>query len=89
MSYIQGKPLSPEVKKFIVSVKQYFDRNKADFGQTELSSQMTADALGIGVATVHRVIAEYNKNPPLGNVPQTRGRPSYSINASHETYDRN
>ena len=45
MFYIQGKPLSPEVRKFIVSVKQYFDRNKADFGQTELSSQMTADAL--------------------------------------------
>jgi transposase len=90
MFYIQGKPLSPEVRKFIVSVKQYFDRNKADFGQTELSSQMTADALSIGVATVNRVIADYNKDPRLlDKVPQTRGRPCYSINASHETAVRN
>jgi transposase len=90
MYYIQGKPLSSEVKKFIVSVKQYFDRNKADFGQTELSSQMTADALSIGVATVNRVIAEYNKDPRLlDKAPQTRGRPSYSISASHETAVRN
>jgi transposase len=90
MYYIQGKPLSSEVKKFIVSVKQYFDRNKADFGQTELSSQLTADALSIGVATVNRVIAEYNKDPRLlDKAPQTRGRPSYSISASHETAVRN
>ena len=90
MYYIQGKPLSSEVKKFIVSVKQYFDRNKADNGQTELSSQMTADALSIGVATVNRVMAEYNKDPRLlDKAPQTRGRPSYSISASHETAVRN
>jgi transposase len=90
MYYIQGKPLSPEVKKFIVSVKQYFDRNKADFGQTELSSQMAADALSIGIATVNRVIAEYNKDPRLlDKAPQTRGRPGHSINESHETAVRN
>lgn len=86
MSHTKGKPLSSEVKKFIVSVKQYFDRNKADFGQTELSAQMTADALGIGAATVHRVMADYNKDPSLlDKVTQRRGRPSYSVNASHET----
>jgi len=90
MSHIQGKPLSAEVKKFIVSVKQYFDRNKADFGQTALSSQMAADALGIGIATVNRVMADYNKDPRLlYKEPQPRGRPSYSINESHETAVRN
>lgn len=86
MSHTRGKPLNSEVKKLIVSVKQYFDRNKADFRQTELSAQMTADALGIGVATVHRVMADYNKDPGLlDKVTERRGRPSYSVNASHET----
>lgn len=85
MYHTKGKPLSSEVKKFIVSVKQYFDRNKADFRQTELSAQMTADALGIGVATVHRVMADYNKDPSLlDKETQRRGQPSYSVNASHE-----
>src|SRR4030043_466973 len=90
MFYTQGKPLSPEVKKFIVSVKQYFDRNKTDFGQTALSSEMTADALGIGLATVNRVMADYSKDPGLlYKVPQPKGRPSYSINESHEAAVRN
>lgn len=38
--------ISSEVKKFIVSIKQYFDRNKPNFGQTVSSSQMTAGLLG-------------------------------------------
>ena len=56
MKYIRGKPLEPGEKRAIVSVKGYFDRNKKEFGLSESSAQLTADALEIGVSTVKRVM---------------------------------
>ena len=63
MAYTKGSPLCPEEKKLLVSVKHYFDRNKSEFGASESSVQMTADALGVGLATVNRVMASYHKDP--------------------------
>ncbi len=85
MSYTKGRPLCPEEKKLLVSVKHYFDRNKSEFGSSESSAQMTADALGIGLATVNRVMANYRKDPDSMNAPpQLRGRPTYSVDISHQ-----
>ena len=85
MSYTKGKPLCPEEKRLLVSVKHYFDRNKSECGLSESSAQMTADALGIGLATVHRVMANYRKDPDsLDAPPQLRGRPTYSVDVSHQ-----
>jgi transposase len=85
MSYTKGRPLSPEEKKLLVSVKHYFDRNKSEFGSSESSVQMTADALGVGLATVNRVMASYHKDPDrLDAPPQFRGRPAYSVDVSHQ-----
>jgi transposase len=85
MPSIRGKPLYPGEKHLLVSVKHYFDRNKSDFGCKESSAQMTADALGLGLATVNRVIAAYHKDPESLNAPaQPRGRPAYSIAGSHQ-----
>jgi transposase len=85
MSYTKGRPLCPEEKKLLVSVKQYFDRNKSEFTSSESSAQMTADALGIGLATVNRVMANYRKDPDSLNAPpQLRGRPTYSVDGSHQ-----
>ena len=85
MSYTKGRPLSPEEKKLLVSVKHYFDRNKSEFGSSETSAQMTADALGVGLATVNRVMANYHKDPDSLNAPpQLRGRPTYSVDVSHQ-----
>ena len=85
MPYIKGKPLFPEEKKLLVSVKHYFDRNKSDFGCKESSAQMTADALGLGLATVNRVMANYHRDPDSVNArPQSRGRPAYAIDSSHQ-----
>ncbi len=85
MSYTKGRPLCPEEKQLLVSVKHYFDRNKSEFGSSESSAQMTADALGIGLATVHRVMASYRKDPESLNAPpQLRGRPIYSVDVSHQ-----
>lgn len=85
MPPVRGKPLCPQEKNLLVSVKHYFDRNKSDFGCKESSAQMTADALGLGLATVNRVMAAYRRDPKsLDALPQRRGRPAYSIEASHQ-----
>jgi len=79
----RGRPLSPETKKLVVSVKQYFDGKK--FKPMEPSVKRTADAFGIGVATVKRVMADYNRDPKLLDEPaKTRGRPVHAVSATHQ-----
>jgi transposase len=83
MDRSQGKPLSPDVKECIVLLKQYFDRNRPTVGPKDLSAQMVADALNVGLATVNRVMASYNKDPnSLNALPKIRGRPDYAVDAS-------
>jgi transposase len=83
MNSSRGKPLTPETKKIVVSVKQYFDRNKLI--PREPSVKRTANALGIGIATVKRIMANYNRDPNLLDEPtKMRGHPSYAINASYQ-----
>jgi len=85
MTNTKGKPLYPEEKQLLISVKHYFDRNKEEFGARESAAQMTSDALEIGLATVNRVMAAYRKNPnSIKTPPQIRGHPSYSIDISHQ-----
>lgn len=79
----RGKPLTPEIKKITVNVKQYFDQNK--FMPLEPSVKRTADALGIGVASVKRIMADYNRNPNLLDEPtKPRGRPNYAVSVSYQ-----
>ncbi len=78
----RGKALSPEIKKLIVSAKQYFDKNKLT--PKEPSVKRTADAFGIGIATVKRIMADYNRDPNLLDKPKKmRGRPTHAVSASH------
>ena len=82
-SSVRGKPLTPEVKKVIVSVKHYFDRD--DRKRARLSAQRTAKAVGIGIATVKRIMAEYNRDPNcLDKPPSLRGRRGFAVSASHQ-----
>jgi hypothetical protein len=79
----RGKPLTPEMKKIAVSVKQYFDRNK--FDPIEPSTKRTADALGIGLATVKRIVADYNRDPKLlEECAKIRGRPVHAVSVSYQ-----
>lgn len=79
----QGRPLTPEEKYCVVTIKQYFDRNKDLFADGISSTQLTADAFGIGLATVMRIMASYNKDPNSLNKPlQAKGRPAYAVSAS-------
>lgn len=83
MSSIQGKPLTPEAKKLIVSIKCFFDQNKKKMGKP--SAECTSEAAGIGIATVKRIMADYNRDPNLLNKPPSmRGRRSYAVNISHQ-----
>jgi len=83
MTSIRGRPLTPETKKLVVLIKQYFDRNK--FKPMEPSTKRTADALDIGIATVKRVMADYNRDPKLLDGPaKMRGRPAHAVSASYQ-----
>ena len=81
----KGKPLTREYREAIVSVKTFFDAKKRKLGLTATSYDLTADALGVGPATVRRVIATHNKSPThLARPPAARGRPAHTISARHE-----
>lgn len=83
MTSSRGKPLTPETKKLVVTVKQYFDQNK--FTPKEPSVKRAADALGFGVATVKRIMADYNRDPKLLDEPtKMRGRPVHAVNVSYQ-----
>ena len=85
MVHPRGKPLTPEEKKLLVSVNQYFSRNRLEFGSSDSPAQMTSDALDVGLATVNRVMAQYRKDPEsLDTPPPMRGRPAYSIESSDQ-----
>jgi len=79
----RGRPLTPETKKLLVSVKLYFDGKR--FKPAEPSVKRTADALDIGVATVKRVMADYNRDPKLlEESAKMRGRPVHAVSVSHQ-----
>ena len=77
----QGRAISPDTKKAIVSIKKYFDRTKSDILEQErLSIERTADALGVGLVTVRRVMADFHRDPnSLENLPKMKGRPDYAM----------
>lgn len=79
----RGRPLTPETKKLVVSVKQYFDLKR--FQPREPSTKRTAEAFGIGEATIKRIMADYNRDPKLlDEPPKMRGRPIHAVNVSHQ-----
>ena len=85
MNHAKGKPLTSGEKRLLISVKQYLDRNKLEFGSSDSAAQMTSDALGVGLSTVTRVLAQYHKDPDsIHAPPQIRGRPVYSIESSNQ-----
>lgn len=79
----RGKPLTPEMKKIVVSIKQYFDQEKIE--PAIPSTKRTADALGMGIATVKRIMADYNRDPALlDERAKSRGRPVFAVNSSYQ-----
>ncbi len=56
-----GQTINTEVKKLVVSIKHYFDRN--DLNIAKPSVEHTACAAGIGVATVKRIRFRLQSEP--------------------------
>lgn len=87
----QGRALSPEFKRAIVLVKDYFDRTKGDLREQECSSaERAANALGVGLATVKRVMADSRRSPDglIQDEFIPRGRPPRVISDSLQTMTR-
>ncbi|RZB35370.1 MAG: hypothetical protein SRB2_03168 [Desulfobacteraceae bacterium Eth-SRB2] len=60
----QGKQLPAEMVEAIVRLKNHFDKERrlGKFTSTKDAAKRTANALGIGVATVKRIMAQYKKD---------------------------
>lgn len=86
----QGSPLSSETKKVIVDLKHYFDRCKGDPKElNQPSVTKVSHAFGLGVATVKRIMADYNRPPDfLQPVAPRRGRPQRIISDNCQSITR-
>ncbi len=86
----QGSPLSAEIKSVVVSLKHYFDRTQDDTQEQTLPSvTRVSHALEIGVATVRRIMADYNRNPEGWQKElSARGRPKRLISEATEAIVR-
>lgn len=85
----QGSPLPPEIKRVVVDLKHYFDRSKTDKKELEQPSvTKVAHALDMGVATVKRIMADFNRNPDFLQPILARGRPRRIISDQCQTITR-
>jgi len=78
----QGKEFTQGMKQLVINLKQFNDIEKQQNNfKAEWTIQQTAKGLGIGEATVRRIMAEHNKNQQNvpANLPKARGRPEYTI----------
>ncbi len=77
----QGKPLTSEERETIVTLKRYFDRTKDDHKEQACPSvRRVVNALGVSIATVKRVMADFNRGVSFQDQDEIRrGRPPQAI----------
>ncbi|MCP4704230.1 MAG: hypothetical protein GY865_06445 [candidate division Zixibacteria bacterium] len=84
----QGVEFTPEMRKMVVNVKQFFDSVKITQDIFEKpAAQLAAAALNISESTVKVIMASFNKNGEEGLCQskfQQRGRPAYAIGSGIE-----
>jgi len=78
----QGKEFTQGMKQLVINLKEFNDleRRQKNF-KAVWAIEQTAKGLGIGDATVRRIMAEYNKNKQSvpDSLTKTRGKPEYAI----------
>lgn len=78
----QGKEFTPGMKQLVINLKEFNDieRRKNSY-KAIWAIEQTAKGLGIGEATVRRIMAEYKKNRQTipDTAPKQRGKPEYTI----------
>ena len=79
----KGKEFSPEMIQFVVGLRNYFTIEKKAGAtiSTKNPTLRTAEGLGIGEATVKRIMARYNHDKQRIIVPQSklRGKPVHQV----------
>lgn len=87
---VQGKSLTPKEKETIVLLKGYFDRTGDDLEeQVSPAIQRVANALGVGIATVKRVMADYNRGVTFADQASAhKGRPQRVLSDSMQAVTR-
>ncbi len=79
----QGKQLSAELEEMVISLKKHHDKELEDgrYISTKDSDSRTAAGLGIGTATVKRIMARYAQSGEkvITRVKQKPGRPPSKI----------
>lgn len=84
----QGFEFTPEMRKMVVNVKQFFDNAKKTRDDLKRpASKLAASALNVSESTVKVIMAAYRKKGDAGLVyskSEQRGRPSYAVEAGIE-----
>ena len=79
----QGVEFTPEMRKMVVNVKQFFDNAKKTRDNLKRpTSKLAASALNISESTVKVIMAAYNKKGDDGLVyskSEQRGRTCYAV----------
>lgn len=78
----QGKEFTQGMKQLVINFKLFNDaEGHLNNLKAEWAIEQTAKGLGIGEATIRRIMAEYNKNKKIvpDYLPKPRGRPDYVI----------
>lgn len=79
----QGREFSPEMIRFVVNLKRQYDGEKktGSFVSTKNPTGRVAHNLGIGEATVKRIMARYNRDGEKIVIPETkpRGKPAHQV----------
>ena len=77
----QGKEFTPEMKQLVVNLKQHFDEEKKA-GRTISTKNATgrvAKGLGVGEATVKRIMAADKQGKDIVAEEKERGKPPYRL----------
>lgn len=84
----QGFEFTPEMRKMVVNVKQFFDNAKKTRDDLKRpASKLAASALNVSESTVKVIMSAYRKKGDAGLVyskSEQRGRPSYAVEAGIE-----
>ena len=87
----QGKEFTQGMKQLVINLKQFNDIERLQKNYKAVwSIEQTAKGLGIGEATIRRIMAEYNKNNQNvpDSMPKIRGKPEYTIHQNLQSIVR-
>ena len=80
----QGKEFTAEMKQLVVDLKLHFDTEKklGKFVLTKNATKRVAQGLGIGEATVKRIMAAHKHGKGIEEETKERGKPPYRLSCN-------